>query len=634
MKLSGRMQIYKRIMAFIFIILLTVLVEAGFNYQSFRYGYEEQDIGQHIEIENEKSGQNYVIQYKNPDGIYIKDLEVRGIFPFADEYEVEITERNSFGREEQYSITDAVHSLITEFHTNVNKNVVFMKITIPKRLGDELWTISISNEPEINKYRMTFFAVAFLLLYCVFFENALRKKPEYIFMLFSFCFGGLLLLYEQPCCNSWDEQVHFQNVYQLASGKTIEWNEAADLIRSGKAIKCNTKAEYAQMRAALNEKANVITTVEERSNFGISYFSFAYVPMAVFLKLGICMNLSFSNLILFGRLGNLLVYILVMFWAIRLAQRKKLFLMFISLMPTLLFLACSYTYDSVAFSFITLGGVLWANEMFLPKEKYKKWPVVASFLLIFMGGLVKLVYLPLMVVLLLMPQKKEIDRRKKRIAGAGVILIGIVLGVFVLVQWILPILKGEVLFADLRGGETSLTGQLISMLQHPWASIKMFARDILSLDNFRNSGNPIYNNFFVGNLLFLNYYLWGIMPDKWCLLLIPAILTMVLYSEKAEENQKLLGVKKRVYIGAVLAGVIILIWLSMYLAFTPVGSDQIAGVQARYYLPLLYFAVLLVQNKKVYIQIKSETVVKWTMVSGWVLQTVSMYEFVLKNRLF
>ena len=70
------------------------------------------------------------------------------------------------------------------------------------------------------------------------------------------------------------------------------------------------------------------------------------------------MKTSFSVLYALGKIGNLLIYILVMFWAIKLAKRKKLFLIFVALMPTPLFLAASYTYDTIVFSFITLACVL------------------------------------------------------------------------------------------------------------------------------------------------------------------------------------------------------------------------------------------------------------------------------------
>jgi uncharacterized membrane protein len=49
-----------------------------------------------------------------------------------------------------------------------------------------------------------------------------------------------------------------------------------------------------------------------------------------------------------------------------------------------------------------------------------------------------------------------------------------------------------------------------------------------------------------------------------------------------------------------------MVWLAMYLAFTPVGSKVINGVQARYYLPLLLPIYLCICPETLQIQMKKE----------------------------
>ena len=71
-----------------------------------------------------------------------------------------------------------------------------------------------------------------------------------------------------------------------------------------------------------------------------------------------------------------------------------------------------------------------------------------------------------------------------------------------------------------------------------------------------------------------------------------------------------LGFLARGWILLLCAGVAAMVWVAMYLAFTPVGSDYIQGVQARYYIPLLlplYLCLcpdearLFVRKEKVYL---------------------------------
>lgn len=633
MKLSDGMKKYKRIFAAVIIILLAVLAEVGFNYPALSGGYEELDLTPYIKVEGEKGKKSYVVEYQAAQGLYVKRLRIQGTFSGA-LYTVECKVLNDFGKEEEYTATDSVNPWFTDFYTNLNKRITSIKITIPKYSDSDLWSVSLSNRAEINKYRFLFMAVTLTVLYCILFEHIFRKKLEYFFLLFSVLYGSLLLLGGQPQCNAWDEQIHFQNVYRLASGRVVEWNEAAELMGTDKTVKCNTKAEYAQLRKYMNEKESISTAVEERDSWGLSYYSFGYLPSAVFLRIGMWLGMSFSNLILFGRMGNLLAYILAMFWALRLAKQKKLFLLFLSLMPTSLFLACSYTYDGVIFSFVTLGVVLWANEMTASREHYRIRPLVLSVFLIVMGGMAKIVYVPLALIWILAPQMKQINKKRKVLLMSGAILFCVVLGVFALIHWLIPLLNEQLLFADFRGGETSLAAQLTSMLQHPWASIKMFVRDILNLDNFRNSGIAEYNDFFVGNLMFLNYYLMGVMSDKWCVLLLPVMVILLLYREEKNDEQKLLRRGQRCFLLFLVIGVSGLIWASMYLAFTPVGASSIAGVQARYYLPLVYLAALAIQNKTISIQAGYKGMVKMTMATILVLEAISLYDFILNARLF
>lgn len=626
-----RIKRYKRIIAAALILLLAVCGEIGFNYWSFAEGYPETDLSSAIRTEGTGEDACFIVEYQFPEGLFVKQLKLAGRFS-EETYTVDGIAVNQFGKEEEYSKTDTAHPLLSECYTNLNKRIRSIRITLPCGQETALESVSVSNQVEFNKYRMVFLAVVLLLLYCIFFEPIFRKKAETFFLLFSLTFGCFLLLSGQPQCNAWDEQTHFQNAYSLACGETVEWSEAAEWMREGKTVKCNTKAEYAQLRNIMDEKGETIASVENRGSLGIQHDFFGYLPCALFLKVGMGLGLSFSKLVLFGRLGNLLVYCLVMFWAVRLAQRKKWFLVFAALMPTPIFLACSYTYDSVVFSFVTLGVVLWANEMEASEDNRKNGRVFLSLFLILAGGMVKTVYLPLLLIWFMSPQIRRLGKKEKRMVWIAAAVCAAAAAVLFL-RWLQPILNGTRVFADARGGETDMAGQLFSMLEHPWASIRMFVKDMCSLDNFRNSGIAAYNNYFAGNLLFLNYYLLGVMGDKWCIVLLPVITVLLLYREEGEDSGILLKKSQQFFLILLVAAAVALIWLSMYLVFTPVGNGQIAGVQARYYLPLLYPAAYAIQNRKLYVKAGSGGIAKMTMISALLLEAVSLYDFLLKGRL-
>lgn len=624
---------YKRIAAVLIIALLTVLIELIFNIHSIVDGYDWQDISGNIQIEKEDEYEKYVIAFTPDKETYIKQLRLVGDFADDDTYTVKTQQLNDFDREETVYYWDNISTDLTESYTNIGKKVTNIEISFYKTEKTKLYSVAFSNRFEFNKYRAMFIMCVLTFLYVMLFEMKTLRKIEWYFFSFTVAFGMLIIIFAQPIYNAWDEEVHFQNVYSIASGKNVEWSEATQDIINKNVVNCNTKAEFAELRELMDKRGNENFHMEIKETAVVSYSFLAYIPTALFVKIGMLFNLSFSKLYMLGKIGNLLFYAFVMFWAIRLAKAKRLFLLFIAMAPTSVYLAASYTYDAAVFACVTLGSVLWCNEMFYSQKKYQAANVVAAILLFSVGCLSKAVYIPLILVMLLLPQVQNMKKKYKALFWAGILTVL----VLVLMTFVLPVfsntIAGNVSFGgDTRGGDTSVVRQLTSMLEHPWASIKLVVTNILQLDNFRNLGDPSSSNYFVGNLMFLNWGALGILSHKWAMLLIPVLFITLLYREKKEDSFCYISWYK-VFITLIIMITVVLIWVALYLSFTPVGEEAIAGVQARYYLPLLYMAALLVTNRKMYIQMSDNHALKLVLASVNIVWIISMYSFLLQPRL-
>ncbi len=174
--------------------------------------------------------------------------------------------------------------------------------------------------------------------------------------------------------------------------------------------------------------------------------------------------------------------------------------------------------------------------------------------------------------------------------------------------FVLPVISntvsGNIAYGgDSRGGDTSVVRQLVSMVKHPLASIRLMFGSIFQLDNFRNLGNIDSDNYFFGNLMFLNYASRGTLADKWSILLLPMLTLLVFQKEKGSSRLANCEIWKRILMWGIFLITVMLIWSAMYLSFTPVGEASIAGVQARYYLPLIYLGALLLSNSKIKVEI-------------------------------
>ena len=151
------------------------------------------------------------------------------------------------------------------------------------------------------------------------------KKIECFFAIYAFIFGLLLVVYGQPIKNSWDESIHFGNAYTMAFGKNVEWTEAALFVKNGQIVSCNTKEEFAELRAYLNGKGIETVYAESKEMILPSYTKLAYIPQAIFIRLGMILNLSFSTMYAVGKLGNLLLSFLLCFGQFIWHKQKKCF---------------------------------------------------------------------------------------------------------------------------------------------------------------------------------------------------------------------------------------------------------------------------------------------------------------------
>lgn len=622
---------HKRIVAVVVILILTAVIELICNLPAIRGGYDDLDLTKYMTVEEEGNREKYVISYTPSEKKYVKEIKLTGAFDRIEEYLIQVEAYNSFGKEIEKKYVDRVNPEYTEFYTTIDENVKSLEIKINKSEKTQLNAVSCTNKIVFNKYRELFFIVLFSLAYLFLFEKRIYKRLEYIFAIYAMLFGILIITYSQTQFASWDEKIHFESAYSLAYGKEIQWTEGSLALQQASIIGCNTKEEFAELREYINTSGKIFSYTEKKDEVLPSYKVLAYIPQALFIRLGIILKLPLVWIYALGKIGNLLLYVITMFFAIRLARTKKLFLMFLAMMPTSIFLAASYTYDTVVFSFVTLGCVLWANAFFYQREKTDVKNIILMVFLFSVGCFSKAVYIPLILIILLLPMIKKASRKKKLILGIGILLIlGLVMMTFVLPTLTSTVAKNVTFGGDSRGGDTGVVRQLISMIKHPWASVKLMLGSVIKLDNFRNLGYPEADNYFFGNLMFFNLASHGILSDKWCALWIPLLVILIL-CEDSEKHRYIMKVWDKIVLTVAGLGTIFLIWLALYLDFTPVGEDYISGVQARYYLPLLYFGICLIGNNRISIKCNKINLTKATCIITAIMGFVLMYQSMLQG---
>ena len=313
------------------------------------------------------------------------------------------------------------------------------------------------------------------------------------------------------------------------------------------------------------------------------------------------MGLNSIYLVLFGRMANLILFILFGTLGIYFLPKFKEFIFLVSLLPTTIELAASYSYDAVMIS----SMIFFVSYVFFLAHEKKEFDIKDLVIVSLIAGLVlpcKMVYFPMLLLLFSIPLYKfkfrgKVDGKIKKENIAFFLTSAVV----VLLSWVFAMYL--VNRSTVVGYSTSNTSSL------EWAGEESYTIGYL-LHNKLKAVKLFYNTL----LLQLEYYhktMFGAyLGHADDVVGIPYVGFLVLnigmiFSVFGEAKEKQLLVKERVLTGISIFFVIFLVLLSMLIAWTPISSEFIEGVSGRYFIPVLLPLLMICRNNK--IAIKDET---------------------------
>lgn len=446
--------------------------------------------------------------------------------------------------------------------------------------------------PAMSWQRLLFFwAAGAALAAGIGFRNQLARYPAAAFLVIALGMGTLYSVSLPVSKVGWDEEVHFSQALWLANYKkpmavtdTLrEWTRPSALLwplaQPGGNSEQNMLERWADSEARYGSDAGA----GEHTGLWSDHVNWTavtgYPVTALFLRIGEMLSLPFSRLYRLGRLANVLAYSLLMAAAIHLLPRGKGMMSFLGLMPEPLLLAGVYSYDPIVMSCLAVtAAALWA--VLLDREKRMTLPMAVIILLSFVWGCrIKAVYAPLILAALLIPEDRFGSRKSCRIFRAGVLAVFLLL----MASFILPVLLAPRDIGDLRGGATSEKGQMAYILGQPAAYARLLASSIIkTLPSYCLGEKSLGLLGHLGAMSFpwilyagSAYVIWGAADGCDSL-------------RRAGKREISHSLRNRIVIFGLIAVTGVLIWTSMYIAFTEPGSGKIEGVQGRYYLPFLF----------------------------------------------
>ena len=450
---------------------------------------------------------------------------------------------------------------------------------------------------------MAIIAVFSLLLYRL--SKSAEKGMRRLFLVAMIILGAFYMVVFPP--NSVpDEIYHFQSSYKCADviqGQSVSSKEItirnADQVLFDDTNQEVSATHYRDVisNVSLFASEEGSTTIQAMASFDMgSDPPQTKIASALGITLGQLLGLGAYPVYYLGRLFNFISFLILAYFAVRLAPFAKSAFMAICLLPMTLHLATSYSYDVAIIGM----GLLLASLCL--KAIYGKGPInkkllitigIATFLL----APCKIIYASIALLVLFIPKERFSSRKICWAVKAAVILIAFV-GVFVIRASSIIALSGVAESAassvpgsvgnDVRGDQVGTFYSLTDVLNDP------IGIAFLYLNAFGFLG-PWYVETAIGGSL--GWFQSNIVAND--LIVFSFIALLLIASLKSDDNDHDISPLLRFTLVGIVLIVCILAAASMLLGHTFIGEPYIMGIQGRYVLPVAVLLLLALQNRKI-----------------------------------
>ena len=399
------------------------------------------------------------------------------------------------------------------------------------------------------------------------------------FLFFVVLTIGIPMVLLIPPGAGYDEEDHLVRVWELASLSFIPgqippqemqypkiYRDFAYRHQPGRLVDEDYWQKYRD--ASLYEYGHVTRELNTKS----VYSPVLLLPQALVLRyVGRPADLSALTVFRLSRFAGLISYLILVLLAVRLIPFGKWILLVFAVSPIAMFQATTISADAISngIGFLFIAGCLRLAQ--LNEINWKAWGALVF--LVFLLFLAKLNLVPLILIpFLLIPPSRFANR------GIYFSLLAMTLILFIVE------VAGWNRIASLQldpalANEADVTAQLTYILSDPFNFIQIILKDL-----FTNGWA-----YFLGWINGYGYYYWTPPPIVSFLFFLSLGSVIVADSALHPVDRRFRFAFILTFIASYFATI-----LSLYATFTPVGADEILGVQGRYFVPLalLLFLVL------------------------------------------
>jgi uncharacterized membrane protein len=417
------------------------------------------------------------------------------------------------------------------------------------------------------------------------------SKPENVFLHLATLFG-LLFMIVTPAALVGDEPNHFFRAYQISQGEIIG-ERRGDL--SGGVLPVNlfyTKQKLVgniEMNQDVKFDTNILSELlymplnESDTDFvafpnTVVYTPIPYTPQVLGILVGKIFNASPLMLFYFARIFNLLFFLALAYWAIKITPVHKWVFCLLCLTPPNVFQIASASVDAFTFGICFLLIAYFLFYAFDENGVLGKYDVAKIFILSLLAVLCKQAYIFLPFLFLIIP-----FRRFKSLGAYLITFSSLIAACFLAVGAWAYVVKP--IYTQYRGDiPINPDEQLAFIISHPLNFLKIV------ILNYFNLGYVYFQSFF-GQLTWLDLYVPPYLPVF--------IFIVVMGFALLDKDSRIVIPKtsKTIFLGIVVSTAF-LISMLLYMTWSVIRGDSIAGIQGRYFIPVAPLFFLLFYNKR------------------------------------
>lgn len=393
-------------------------------------------------------------------------------------------------------------------------------------------------------------------------------------------FVGVMLIFTTPLFSNSDEKAHFFRIYEITQGSITTPKENNVIIGSKMPSslweifsykETNMKYKdviYVAKNIHLNEE-NVKDYLSEYYTASV-YSPVNYAPQIIGVLLGKILNLNIYYIAILGRITGYICYLVLCTYAIKKLPCKKLFASLILMMPTMISFSVTLTGDLLT-NAISIFFISYICEILYNKRKTSSKDYIILGILATILALCKLVYLPLIGLVFLLPKKNFKTKKEMYIVKCTIIIIAVIISLIWLKQTNIT----------LPNDIDKSNSQLKYLITHP---ISYF---FTIVETFSTK---------------FNEYIMGMVGDAPVGKgnLYPAItyiyICFILYAFLDSSKKEILDKKSKILVACIFLTIVLLISTALYIQYNamvyPLYNHFIYGIQGRYFIPIVLLLIM------------------------------------------